>query len=142
MQFYMQILFIDFVRCSKFGCNNLTNKENRPIVCMIAVRYIGTIWLVPIYIQRTAIRNICIKFHQARYQTERLVCVPTHGHTDKRTPRQTDRASSIPLSLKLLCKLPNILVYKNLCKLFNVVCDFSLLLPSFRKFLSLIIIIL
>lgn len=40
-------------------------------------------------------RNTCAKFHQDSLNTERLICLATDGHWDRRTCGQTDRASSI-----------------------------------------------
>lgn len=110
------------------------------------------------HIQRTAIRNICTKFHQARFKTGRLVCVSTDGHWYKRTPGQTDRASLIPLMMpikNLICRCllkcvensqtyifsANLVVFwEN--KLHGFLIFLSPTQPNVSHFLSLVIIIL
>lgn len=54
-------------------------------VFLAAMRYIGQIVLVPIYIELAAIRSMCAKFHQDSFETERLVCIATDGNMDRRT---------------------------------------------------------
>lgn len=43
MKFYMHIKYNVKVRYSEFQCNILINNKNRPIVCVIVIRYIGSI---------------------------------------------------------------------------------------------------
>lgn len=53
------------------------------------LEYIGPIWLVPTYVQCAAIRSMRTKFRTLK--TEKFVCVPTYGHTDRRADRRLVR---------------------------------------------------
>lgn len=102
----MHIINVVKVTCSKFDCNILSNNKNQPIVCMTAIRYFGPIWLVPTYLQRTAIRGVCAKFHEETSKTKRLFNVAIdkrtekwtkgqiHGRRDRRTDRRTGRQTN------------------------------------------------
>lgn len=53
---------------------------------MTAMRYIGPMRLVAIYLQHRAIRSMRTKFYKGSFETKRLVSVATDGqaggHTD------------------------------------------------------------
>lgn len=79
MKFY---ILIKYIKISKSGCIILTNNKNWQIVGIAGIRYICPTRLVLTYIQRAAIRNLCAKFHQESFQTERLVRVARDGTAD------------------------------------------------------------
>lgn len=90
----MHIIYTKICWSSKFGCHILVNNKNLSIVAMTAMRFIGPMLLVAIYLQRAAIRSMRAKFYQDCSKTERLVSVATDGqasgHTDWRTDRQAE----------------------------------------------------
>lgn len=96
------IVAIQLYCCSIFGCHILVNNRQRPILCMAAIRQIGPIRLVPIYLQRVAIRSIGTKFHQGSFKTEILVCISTERHID--TGTRTDGLVKILIEFDLLIR--------------------------------------
>lgn len=48
----------------KFNYNALTYTKNWLMVCMTSIRYTGPIRVVSTYVQRAAIRTMCVKFQQ------------------------------------------------------------------------------
>lgn len=75
------------VRFSKLGCNILINSKDRPIVCLTAIRYIGSIGLFRTHLVRVAIISMSAEFQQDSSKIEEHVCVKTrnYGHTDRQT---------------------------------------------------------
>lgn len=71
-------MYIEQIRCSKFGCYILTNNSNEPIVSM-TIQYIGPIRVAPNYLQRCIKKQVC---HRYGFKNERLICGATDGHAD------------------------------------------------------------
>lgn len=63
IKYYIIAIYMERLRCSEFGYNIFKYNKNELIVCMVAIRYIGPIRLVPTYLQRAAIGNKYVKFH-------------------------------------------------------------------------------